>query len=290
MHSASKKIIFSILGLTVLILSGCLLHGNQMRHEVANRIGHAAWMAGREIPAAPFSLTAYERIHDRGGIANLYIEGDGELEHGSDNPGPKNPVALHLASKDKADNIIYIARPCQYSGMLDESQPCNESQWRERRYAPEVTRAYGAAMNEIKRRYNITGFNLIGFGGGAVIAANLAGKRDDVLSLRTVAGRLNKISRPGALNTVPQRHFIGGQDEDVRSDVLHDYMKRLSQTNCAEYSFIQDAGHKEGWVSKWPELLREPVICHGQAKEFDVPDLLPYDPPVFTVREKPAKP
>ncbi len=285
-----KKPVFGLAALSALVLSGCLLQTTEMRHEVADRVGHAAWMVEREIPAAPFSLMAYERIHDRGGIANLYIEGDGSLEHASDNATPKNPVTLHLASKDKADNLIYIARPCQYSGMLDEAESCSAEQWRDRLYAPEVTRAYGTAMNEIKKRYNISGFNLVGFDGGAVIAANLAGKRDDVRSLRTVAGKLDKISNPGNLNDIPQRHFVGGQDEDVPPAVLHDYMKQISPSRCAEYSFIQEAAHDEGWVDKWPELLKEPVACKGPVREFDALDLLPYDPPIFTARPKPAKP
>ncbi|GJL85090.1 MAG: peptidase [Micavibrio sp.] len=291
-QSNFRKTKLSILGLSILTLSGCLLQNHYMRHEVAHRVGHAAWMLDREIPAAPFSLTAYERIHERGGTANLYIEGDGSLERGSQDPSPKNPVALHLASKDKADNVIYIARPCQYSGLLDGSDRCPVEEWQGRLYAPEVTRSYNTAMNEIKKRYNISGFNLIGFDGGAAIAAELAGQRSDILSLRTVAGKLDKIRNPGSLDDVPQRHFIGGQDEEVPPSVLHSYMKSvIGPTKCADYTFIQEAAHMEGWVSKWPELLREPVTCHGEPKGFDALELLPYDPPgVFTARPKPAKP
>ncbi len=288
MNKSFKKSLSGLLAFSTLALSGCLLQPPQMRHEVADRVAHPAWMVGREIPAAPFSLKAYERIHDRGGTANLYIEGDGELEYESDNPTPKNPVALHLASKDKSKNLIYIARPCHYSGMIEKSEKCDPAQWRERRYAPEVARAYGVAMDEIKRRYDISAFNLVGFDGGAAIAADLAASRKDILSLRTVAGRLDRIGSPRVLSNVPQRHLIGGQDEDVPPAILHAYMEKISPTSCADYSFIQEASHMEGWVSKWPELLKEPVACEGPAEEFDALDLLPE--PVKTTREVPEKP
>ncbi len=106
---------------TVLALSGCIATTlPYMRAETAQRIAAPAWMLKRDISASPFILRSYERIHDRGGVANIYIEGDGaeytSPSEWSENPTPKNPVALHLASKDNAENVIYIARPCQYTG------------------------------------------------------------------------------------------------------------------------------------------------------------------------------
>ncbi|HBR68228.1 MAG TPA: hypothetical protein DEA55_02505, partial [Rhodospirillaceae bacterium] len=71
MNKAYKKSLSGLLAFSALALSGCLLQNHYMRDEVADRVAHPAWMVGREIPAAPFSLTAYERIHDRGGTANL---------------------------------------------------------------------------------------------------------------------------------------------------------------------------------------------------------------------------
>lgn len=54
-----------------------------------------------------------------------------------------------------------------------------------------VFTAYNEALDEIKKRYDITEFNLIGHDGGANIAAVLASTRKDVVSLRTVAGNLH---------------------------------------------------------------------------------------------------
>ena len=85
------------------VLAGCGTSSLTMRHEVAERLATPAWMIERRIPAAPFSLTAYERMHERFAPANIYIEGDGlawlSKRQKSLNPTPMNPVALHLATQ-----------------------------------------------------------------------------------------------------------------------------------------------------------------------------------------------
>lgn len=135
-------------------------------------------MIRREIPAGSYLLTAYERIHDYNSTVNVHIEGNG--------PTPEYPTALHLATKDKTDNIIYLAQPCQYSGLIKDDEECTLSG--EQAYAPTSLEAMNAALDEIAKRYNVRGFHLIGYDGGATIAANLAASRKDILSLRTVAG------------------------------------------------------------------------------------------------------
>jgi len=302
--SARPGKFLSLCLLAALGLVGCLVNtpSHYMRDEIAQRVAHPAWMVGREIPAGPFALKAYERVYERGQAANLYIEGDGAVGTGdaseqqqglAGDPTPLNPVALHLASKDKARNVIYLARPCQYTGIKNGRQQCPSRYWRADRYSPEVVLAYQTAMDELRRRYDISGFHLIGYDGGAAIAAMLAAKRKDVLSLRSVAGRLDEVRNGPSLTDMPQTHFIGGQDEDVPPAVLHQYLQNLGPTHCARYSFIQEASHDKGWVDKWPDLLREPVSCHGEmmdADDFNALELLPPEEGVFTTREMPAKP
>lgn len=279
--------------------------------EVADRLASPAWMIDRTIPAGPFAMTAYERMHERHAPADIYIEGDGKAWVSKDqvslNPTPFNPVALHLATKDKADNVAYIARPCQFSGLQDKSKPCDSAYWTGKRFAPEIISAYNDALNEIKARYDIEGFNLIGFSGGGAIAAILAGQRDDVISLRTVAGNLDHVTHSayhnvsplqGSLNppdyaarlrAVPQVHFIGGQDKIVPPVVLQTYLQALGETNCAQHQMIQEAAHEKGWVEKWPELLKVAPGCIGPPREIDpVPLELPE--PVYTSPERPEKP
>ena len=138
-----------------------------------------------------------------------------------------------------------------------------------------------------------------GFGGGAV-AAILAAQRDDVASLRTVAGNLDHRAHSahhnvsyleGSLNPpdfaaklarVPQYHFIGGQDSVVPPGVLHSYLQSLGATSCAQYEFVQEAEHDKGWVNIWPDLLAKTPECRGIEKEFEPFDLPPE--PFYTPR------
>jgi len=313
-----KRILFALLILAnTALLAACT--EMPIRRDIAHRVAAPAFMVERTIPAEPFELTAFERMHTRDAPANIYIEGDGKAwlskSKISRDPTPTNPVALHLAAYDKADNVGWLARPCQFTKLLDESKPCPNSYWTNKRFAPEVITAYHAALDNIAAKYDITEFNLIGFSGGANIAAILAAQRDDVVSLRTVAGNLDHVAHSnyhkvsileGSLNAVdyaeqlrnvPQHHFIGGQDNVVPPAILNSYLQALGETPCLRYSFIQEAEHEAGWVDKWPKLLQIPMSCERAADEpaelpirnFDQWDPSEYSPK-RVLREIPAKP
>ena len=140
--------------------------------------------------------------------------------------------------------------------------------------------------------YDLTGFHLVGYGGGANVAAVLAAKRRDVLSLRTVAGDLNPDFTTGikgftplatdsvlavdygsSLSSVPQHHFIGAADHIISPGAYHSYRQMVGLSDCIHYSLIADADHTKGWVEKWPELLQLTPQC---AKvHTDLPTLPP---------------
>lgn len=274
----------------VLFLQACGPVSSVGKESVAERLATPAWMVKREIPASPFLLTAYERVHAEGVPAHIYIEGDGKAwlsrSRISGNPTPPNPIALHLAAKDLSENVIYLARPCQYTKMLDPDKKCDSAYWSNKRFAPEVITAFDAALDNIKYRYGVPAFHLTGYSGGAAVAALLASRRSDILSLRTVAGNLDHIAHSqihgvsyleGSLNPpdfaanlkmIPQRHYVGGQDKVVPWGVIHSYLKKIGETNCVSYSFIQEAEHADGWVDIWPQLLRDDVTCRGVPREL----------------------
>ena len=293
--------------LAVLFLSGCIATTlPYMRAETAKRIASPAWMIKRDIAATPYLLKTYERIHERGGVANIYIEGDGEEfispQEWENNPTPKNPIALHLASKDHAQNVIYIARPCQYNALISGEQ-CTHNIWKEDRFSADIIKSFDTALDDIARRYNISGFNLIGYSGGGAVATLLAAQRKDILSLRTISGMLdheltgslNPVNVAGKLTRMPQYHFIGGQDKFAPPAILHSYIQSAPPTNCVQTMLVQEAGYDTGWVNKWPELLELPVTCY-HAKNIVTHDFGEITPPpapkeaIFTTREKPAKP
>lgn len=294
-------------------LGGCLATTpHLMRVETAQRIAAPAWMIKRDIPADPFLLRAYERIHERGRVAHLYIEGDGARltspSEWTNDPTPKNPLALHLASKDKADNVLYLARPCQFTGLIDAAADCSSEFSRSKSFAPEVLNAYNIALDDMARRYNLRGFHLIGYDGGAAIASLLAAQRKDILSLRTVAGVIDHTAQSNALGVeprgesldpvdsaprlahIPQYHFVGGQDELAPPAVLHSYLQALPPTRCVRTMLVQEAAHEDGWVEKWPELLKEPVNCFNGAPIETFDDFIPAPAPKTIAPEKPEKP
>lgn len=290
-------------------LAACSGGSVAMREQVAHRIASPAWMVERQIPAAPFMLTAYERMHKNHAPATIYIEGDGlawvSRAQASLNPTPTNPVALNLAAMDKSPNVAYLARPCQFSGLTDKNTACPMKYWTTQRFAPEVLESMNAALDNMKRLYDITEFNLVGFSGGGNIAALLAAKRNDVVSLRTVAGNLdhrthsefhqvsylggslNAIDVAGRLADMPQRHFIGGQDQIVPPSLSARFVQALGSDRCADITLIQEAEHDNGWADKWPALLKMPVTCKIPKAETPI---MPYEPPKKVVREKPEKP
>ena len=263
---------------------------------LADRVARPAFMVERVIPAGPFMLTAWERMHAKNKVANVYIEGDGLawISPGrmSLDPTPKNPVALHMAAFDRAENLVYLARPCQYSGMADKS-PCPSKYWTDARFAPEVIAAYHEALDNIRRMYDVTGFHLIGYSGGAGVAALVAAERKDVLSLRTVAGNLdteaftsyhNVSPMAGSLNpvtvapqlaTLPQHHFIGGNDQVIPPAIFHSWSQSSGPSDCVRHTIVTENQHENGWAEKWPSLLNVPLECEVPAPPAPAP--VPYE-------------
>lgn len=270
----------------------------EAKNNTANRIAHPAFMDRRQIETGLFNLTVYERMHKRNAPADIYIEGDGlawiTRTQASLDPTPPYPVALHLAAMDKYQNVGYIARPCQYDGdhvfgnekrAWNGEGVCPSKYWTSDRFSPEAVDAISKALDNMKSQYEITEFNLIGYSGGGAIAALLAAKRDDVASLRTVAGNLdhtafttlhnvtpmkgslNPVDEAAKLRFVPQHHYIGGEDNVVPPAIFNSYAQALAPSKCNAHSFVPDVGHEYGWVEKWPELLKRPLGCSDRPKD-----------------------
>ena len=272
----------SYLCLCVLILSAVLVSCSSTQKSLP-AIKNDSGFIERKIEAAPFLLTSYEHIKAQDGIAHIYIEGDGlawlNKRTPSLDPTPRNPVAFDLAKLDKSDNVIYLARPCQYSKLIMK-RACPSKYWTSHRFAPEVLAAMDEALNDIKSRHNITKFHLIGFSGGGNVAALLTARRDDILSLRTVAGNLDhatqsdihKVSQmPSSLNAkdialqinhIPQIHFIGGKDKIVPVPIYESYKRASGNTNCVQPHIVENVSHSKGWQDVWLALLAQPFSCH----------------------------
>lgn len=202
------------------------------------------------------------------------------------NPTPAYPLSLHLAAHDLADNVIYMARPCQYSGMSADKPGtlCTADYWTDGRYSIETLNAMNTVLDKLASRYGFTGFNLIGFDGGATVAALLAAKRKDVLSLRTIGGILdtdrneannNRPALTGSLNPkdfaqdlaqLPQHHFLGEWDKVATPDLYQSFRNAMGPSSCIRYSTVAAVNHTDGWANRWPDLMKLPVDCTADAQ------------------------
>lgn len=285
---------FCRLGLVVLMLTGTVLSGcaadPAARGQLAQNIALGGHLAERQLVAQPYLLTAYDRVTAPGQPADVYIEGDGLAWTGrttkSPDPTPTDPVALRLAALDPGANVIYLARPCQYTKMSDRQQICSDDDWTDARFSSRIVAAMSNALDQIKTQTNVNGFNLIGYSGGGGIAALLTAERSDVLSLRTVAGNLDHVQftedhhvspMTGSLNPravafktvgVPQLHFIGGDDNVITPDIFQHFYNaatdHMAPPYCIRSETIPGVTHGDGWVKRWPELLARPVQCPVQ--------------------------
>ena len=256
------------------------------REESVRRIAAPVFLLPRTVTAEPFTFQVYERVYERGAPAMLYIEGDGDTDLTiGDDPGPRDPVALRLAAQDGKTNVIYIARACQYVGEADE---CPEDYWKGRKYSPEVIEAMSRALSKIAAYNEINGYHLVGYEGGAAVAVALADRRDDVLSLRSVAGILdprfyatinNRAFPEGSLNPIdfapeikhiPQLHFVGQRDVKVPPALFHSYDQAMGENLCSDMMLVDNATHTGGWVEQWKTLLAFPVTCNAPQKPVKV--------------------
>lgn len=276
-----KKLVLAFLAAAV--LGGCANASSiATRHETAARIAGAAGMSERIVQAGIFNLTSWERVGQPSAPVDVYIEGDGlawlDKHTKSLNPTPPDPLALHLAAEDKSSNVIYLARPCQYTGW-NGAGSCPDIYWTTGTAAAEVISAYNQVLDDIKARYHVTGFNLIGYSGGAAVAVLVAAARQDVLSIRTVAGNtdyavfaavhqvspmkdsIDPATAAAKIAAIPQQHFIGGKDTVVPQAIFDGWKQASGTSTCVHSTVIPDNTHEEGWAESWPELLKVPVVC-----------------------------
>lgn len=263
-------------------MAACTSLSVDARRDVAFGVAAKAGFQPFSLTTDMFRLAGFYKVGEPEKPISIYIEGDGfawiDRYTVSPNPTPRNPMALKLAGSDQATNIVYISRPCQYVDLSLERN-CDQKYWTSHRFSNEVLSSYDQALDSIKHQFNATGFHLVGFSGGGAIAALLAARRPDILSLRTIAGTLdhialNKARRvsplSGSLNPIsvaqklkatPQIHYSGGNDSVVPSWVSQAFAKAVGQGTCVNTHIVSRAGHLEGWLPVWKTLSREIPNC-----------------------------
>jgi hypothetical protein len=241
--------IFFILSL-ILFACGCSnFQSIQKRFENADVISKRADLQKEYFYTDNFLLTTFHR-----GLKNVkkdlvvYIEGDGSAWKGkyrlSENPTPKNPVALKLAAKDTTDSILYIARPCMY--LEQKLMPdCPEKFWSSHRYSEEVISSINQVIDRAIGMSLTNSLTIIGYSGGGTVAALIAARRNDVASLITIAsnldhkywtdmhdispliGSLTPLDYANSLSTIEQIHFVGAKDKMVPRAIVESYLSKM---------------------------------------------------------------
>jgi dienelactone hydrolase len=226
-----------------------------------------------------FDLLAYFR-HSAPNDSRLavFIEGDGvayvsRYQRAYD-PTPERPIALDLAARHGMPNILYLARPCHYADGRN-GRNCDSAYWTSHRFAPEVIAAMNEAIDQYARRSGAREITLYGYSGGALVALLLAGQRQDVAAVVTVAGVLdhqawtsyfddsplegsrNSLEVADTLRRMPQRHFVGGRDKQVPPALAAAFVQRLGLPAGNVITQIPDADHECCWAARWPQLSQQ---------------------------------
>ena len=260
----------------------CATISPDVRRANADKTASAAGFEKELVRTGPFVLTAYSRIMAPGKPVVFYIEGDGYAfvtpTRVSGDPTPREPVVLQLAAQDPSPNVVYLARPCQYTPEA-MNPACKEFYWTDGRFSEEVVSATAQAITFFSKKADASEIELVGYSGGAAVAVLVAARRTDVLRLRTIAGNLD----PGLVNSnhgilplegsldpldaaskiasIPQLHFIGGDDDVIPFEVLGTFSARLGRSPCFHFKTLPDATHAKGWTEAWSALVRLPVSC-----------------------------
>lgn len=227
-------------------------------------------------------LQGFYRAGAPGDTLYVFIEGDGYAwvnpSQPSRNPTPLAPLALQLAAADPASSLLYLGRPGQYLG-----QTVSQRYWTSARFAPEVVQAMAEAIDAHRQAVASGPVVLVGYSGGAALAALLAqrflqNKNVEVVGLITVAGNLDlaywvqsqrlspltasldPASEAAALAGLAQRHLYGSRDAQVPVAVLNSFLGQVGSRACVETLSV-DASHAGPWLPAWQDSRQRPLRC-----------------------------
>jgi hypothetical protein len=261
------------------LLSACIGGDLQARRAASAMTATEAGWQRLDLDAGAFVLAAFvpPGLRQTDSLT-VYIEGDGlawiNASTPSLDPTPLNPLALKLALRDPSGTAVYLARPCQFvAGTARHG--CQRKYWTGQRFAPEVVDASARAIEQLKQRFGAQRLVLVGYSGGAAVASLVAAQRRDVERLVTVAGNLdhrtwttdqrlsplegslNPADAWAQLQSLPQTHFVGGQDRIIGAAVARAYAGRFAPDAPLSIKVMPAFDHHCCWVEQWPDLLRD---------------------------------
>lgn len=204
----------------ILLLSGCAGAG---RYSMPDDFQYVP------IKTDSYEIATWQKItNPNGNYIHIYIEGDGHsfdaYGRPTNDPTPRGTFMRDLASSDNFDNVVYVARPCQF--IMGDS--CEKSDWSDGRFSKKIIDAESYVINQIAQKKCVS---LVGYSGGGFVSAAVI-KQNPKLCVDkwiTIAGVLNhgiwteyfgdkpltKSIELAGLPDVPQTHYIGERDRVV---------------------------------------------------------------------------
>jgi len=259
-------------------LAGC---AGMDRNAHADALAASGRLQREQVRTDSFVLTAFVRLDRADKPLTIYLEGDGlawlSITEPSLDPTPRLATGLALAAADPAPNVVYLARPCQFTPMALNPQ-CDIPYWTGKRFAPEVVASIAQAVAQFAARVPGQAINLVGYSGGAALAVMVAAQRTDVASIRTVAGNLddefinrlhgvsampqseNAIDFATRVAAIPQIHFSSANDTVVPPEVARRFATAAGG-RCVKVRVVADLSHDGDWSRVWPELLAAVPSC-----------------------------
>jgi len=270
----------------------------QTSHHTVQRALEAGF-SQRYLPSYPGLLLVHSGGLPKEGSSSgpdlrilIFIEGDGAPWSGSgyrppSDPTPRNSLVLKLAvqevhlrsessQKQRSRPVVvaYLSRPCQFE---PNHALCSPKLWTSDRYGSRVLGLMEAAIDEIissslvslrgdKAQLSQVSVYLIGHSGGGTVAALLAGTREGVRCLITLAAPLDLAAWTSRQNLSPlassidpaldpkklaktqSHHFLGQDDTLVGLSALGVFAGRqLGRT----VDLLVGVSHTDGWEQNW---------------------------------------
>ncbi len=225
-----------------------------------------------------FDIFEYLRVGDlrkEEQTLHVYLEGDGRAwlnrRTPASDPTPDHPRGFLFALKDTHTPVAYLARPCQYV-CGNERRNCVYQLWTSARFSEPVVAELDSALDELLKQTHAKKLRLIGFSGGGALAVLLAARRDDVVSLVTVAGNLdhaawtsmhgvsplvdslNPIDCAQKVQDIEQLHIVGSGDAIIPPSIARRFVKAMPNPKSARVVVIDGMGHHDDWTAALPYI------------------------------------
>ncbi len=221
--------------------------------------------AYKEVQTNTFRLSAWVKIKNPSATVKIYIEGDGHAFYASgratNNPTPIGTLLREIAFNDTSENVIYLARPCQY---IKDSY-CSTQHWTTARFSKEVINATYQAISQLIEKQEII---LIGYSGGAQVAGLLGViKPLNLKFIATIAGNIDVDTWVKDKNLsplthslslclykkeflkIPQIHYVGEKDKIIPPYITQNFL----QTNKSIIP-LPNATHNKGFEIIYPDI------------------------------------